>query len=218
MSKIFQFGENVEGYTIPVLNEREIRAGAGILFLFLFMAIMQAILIQNFVLLKHMIVFFLTDLVIRVLINPAYAPSLIVGRLIVRNQVPEYVGAPQKRFAWVIGIIFASVMLIHIVVLNGYGPVAGLTCMICLAFLFFEAAFGICLGCKIYPPFFKGRVQHCPGEVCEVHARQPIQKTSPVQIMIVSSFLVYIFLISFLFHDLLHKQPYDIMGIEAKVE
>ena len=36
MSKIFQFGEKVEGYNIPVLNEREIRAGAGILFLIMF--------------------------------------------------------------------------------------------------------------------------------------------------------------------------------------
>ena len=28
-----KFGEDVEGYDIPVLNEREIRASAGILFL-----------------------------------------------------------------------------------------------------------------------------------------------------------------------------------------
>ena len=38
MSKIVQFGENVEGYNIPVLNEREIRAAAGILFLFMFIS------------------------------------------------------------------------------------------------------------------------------------------------------------------------------------
>ena len=34
------FGETVAGYNIPVLNEREIRASAGILFLFMFIAIM----------------------------------------------------------------------------------------------------------------------------------------------------------------------------------
>ncbi len=34
MSKTIQFGEIVEGYNIPVLNEREVRASAGILFLF----------------------------------------------------------------------------------------------------------------------------------------------------------------------------------------
>jgi hypothetical protein len=29
MSSLKKFGENVEGYDIPVLNEREIRAAAG---------------------------------------------------------------------------------------------------------------------------------------------------------------------------------------------
>ena len=32
MNKVIQFGEEVEGYNIRVLNEREIRAAAGILF------------------------------------------------------------------------------------------------------------------------------------------------------------------------------------------
>ena len=32
MSGIGKFGEDVEGYRIPVLNEREIRAAAGMLF------------------------------------------------------------------------------------------------------------------------------------------------------------------------------------------
>ena len=34
MSRIFGFGEAVEGYAVPVLNEREVRASAGILFFF----------------------------------------------------------------------------------------------------------------------------------------------------------------------------------------
>jgi len=33
MNKIINFGEDVAGYNIPVLNEREIRAAAGILYL-----------------------------------------------------------------------------------------------------------------------------------------------------------------------------------------
>lgn len=33
MNRIIKFGEDVEGYNIPVLNEREVRAAAGILFL-----------------------------------------------------------------------------------------------------------------------------------------------------------------------------------------
>jgi hypothetical protein len=42
---------------------------------------------------------FLTDFIIRVFVNPKFSPTLIIGRLIVSNQVPEYVGAPQKKFA-----------------------------------------------------------------------------------------------------------------------
>jgi hypothetical protein len=47
------FGENVEGYNVLVLNEREIRASAGILFLFLMISFMQAILKVNFLILKY---------------------------------------------------------------------------------------------------------------------------------------------------------------------
>ena len=36
MKRVKQFGETIEGYNIPVLNEREIRASAGILYLVMF--------------------------------------------------------------------------------------------------------------------------------------------------------------------------------------
>ena len=98
MSKLFRFGEDVPGYEIPVLNEREIRAAAGILFVWAFTAVLAAIMKGSFLLLKYFILAFLVDFLIRVLINPKYAPTLIIGRLIVRRQTPEYVGAAQKKF------------------------------------------------------------------------------------------------------------------------
>src|SRR5512136_865577 len=110
MSGIVKFGEDVEGYRLPVLNEREIRAAAGLLFALMFAAIAAAALKGSFVLLKYAIAIFLPDMIIRVLVSPRWSPTLILGRLAVRNQVPEYVGAPQKRFAWIIGIALASVM------------------------------------------------------------------------------------------------------------
>lgn len=97
MRKNIRFGETVEGYSIRVLNEREIRAAAGILFLMMFISIWLAAANQSFLLLKYAIIIFLTDFLIRVLINPKYSPTLIIGRWIVRNQVPEYVGAQQKN-------------------------------------------------------------------------------------------------------------------------
>src|SRR5580658_8095037 len=108
MNKLIQFGEQVKGYNIPVLNEREIRAAAGILFLFIFMSLILILFKNDFVLAKYAITLFLTDFIIRVFINPKFSPSLIIGRLIVRNQVPEYVGAQQKKFAWIIGVILSA--------------------------------------------------------------------------------------------------------------
>lgn len=218
MNKIIKFGEDVEGYNIPVLNEREIRASAGLLFLAMFMSLMLVLFKGNFLQIKYVIIMFLTDFIIRVFVNPRFSPTLIIGRLIVRNQIPEYVGAQQKKFAWIIGVALASLMFIHLVVVNAYSPITGIICLICLVFLFFESAFGICLGCKFYPIFFKGKAQYCPGEVCDVRSRQDIQKTSKIQMLIVLGFIAYIFLSVFLLNDNFGKEPYDLFGIYDSTE
>ena len=213
MNTIIQFGENVKGYSIPVLNEREIRASAGILFLATFISLMAIIFKNNFLPIKYVITLFLTDFIIRVFINPKFSPTLIIGRLIVSKQVPEYVGAQQKKFAWIIGVALSATMFILMVVVNSYSPITGIICLICLVFLFFESAFGICLGCKFYSLFYKGKAQYCPGEVCDVKSRQDIQKTSGVQLIIVLAFIAYVVLTVFLFNEYFSKQPYDLFGI-----
>src|SRR3954471_19141814 len=192
MNKLIHFGENIEGYNIPVLNEREIRAAAGILFLATFISLMLIIFKNNFLPIKYVLTIFLTDFIIRVFINPKFSPTLIIGRLIVGNQVPEYVGAQQKKFAWIIGVVLSATMFIFMVVVNSYSPITGIICLICLLFLFFESAFGICLGCKFYSFFHKERVQYCPGETCEGRLKQDIQKTSKVQLFIVVAFIAYV--------------------------
>ncbi|MBI3125177.1 MAG: DUF4395 domain-containing protein [Ignavibacteriales bacterium] len=218
MSKVFKFGEDVEGYSIPVLNEREIRAAAGILFIMMFIAINAAASRGDFTLLKYAVVIFLTDILIRVFINPKFSPSLIIGRLIVRNQTPEYVGAQQKKFAWIIGVLLAGTMFVHLVILNLSGPVTGLICFICLIFLFFESAFGICIGCKVYSLIYRKKAQHCPGEVCEVKDRQAIQKTSLVQLLIVLGFIAYIFLTVSFFNDNFKIQPFNLFPVESTTQ
>jgi hypothetical protein len=206
------FGEEVEGYRIPVLNEREIRAAAGILFLMMFVAIAAAVTKGSFLLLKYAVAIILPDILIRVFVNPRFAPSLVLGRLIVRNQVPEYVGAQQKRFAWIIGAVLASGMFILVNVMNTYSPISGLICLTCLVFLFFEAAFGICLGCKVYALLYREKAQHCPGEVCEPRARQAIQKTSPGQVLMLLGLAAYVVLVAFLFQGTFGVQPHALFG------
>jgi hypothetical protein len=212
MKKVIRFGEDVEGYNIQVLNEREIRAAAGILFLATFTSLMFILFKGNFVPIKYVITFFFTDFLIRVLINPRFSPSLIFARLIVRNQTPEYVGAAQKKFAWIIGIILAGTMFFFFIIVNAYSPITGIICLICLIFLFFESAFGICLGCKFYPLFFKNKVQYCPGEVCDVKHKQDIQKTSVSQFFILLAFIAFSILTVYFMNGRFSEKPHALFG------
>jgi hypothetical protein len=114
--------------------------------------------------------------------------------------------------------MLATIMFIFLVVVNAFSPITGFICLVCLIFLFFESAFGICLGCKFYPVFYKEKPQYCPSEVCDVKSKQDIQKTSKVQILIVFGFIAYLFLTAVLFNDNFSKKPYDLFGIYSSVQ
>lgn len=168
MRSAIEFGQQIEGYNVRVLDERAVRAGAGILFFLAIVSFMNAWLTGNFQPTRVFVVAFLIDFTLRIFVNPLWAPSLIVGKWMVRNQQPEYVGAPQKRFAWAIGFVLALIMLCLVVLNNVIGPINLIVCATCLVLLFFETAFGICIGCKLYNLFHKDSAQLCPGGVCEV--------------------------------------------------
>lgn len=208
-----RFGEKVDGYAIDVLNEREIRAAAGLLFLAMFVTIGMAAFGHQFTPLKYAVIGFLTDILVRLLVTPRWAPTLIIGRWIVSRQVPEWVGARQKQFAWWIGAGLATVMLALQVIVNAFSPITGIICLICLVFLFFESAFGICLGCLFYNLAFKERAQHCPGEVCTPHERHPAQRTGRGHWAIVLLFAGWLLVIGWLFHERLSVPPYDLFGL-----
>ena len=106
-------------------------------------------------------------------------------------------------------------MFVLLVVVNSYSPITGIICLICLIFLFFESAFGICLGCKFYSLVYKEKAQYCPGEVCDVKSKQDIQKTTWPQILIVVAFIVFIILLVVLFQDTLKEPPFDLFGLET---
>jgi hypothetical protein len=90
MSKaLFQFGEHIPGYSVAVLNERAVRAAAGILFFFAMVTFMNAMLLGNFQPTRVFVVAFLVDFTLRIFVNPKFSPSLILGQWIVRKQEPE---------------------------------------------------------------------------------------------------------------------------------
>ncbi len=192
MIKFFEYGEKVEGYSIRVLNEREARAGAGILFVFGLLSLTNAVMLGHVIVTKFFISFFTLDFIIRVM-NPNYSPSLLLGRFFVQNQTPEYVGASQKRFAWTIGLILALPMFYMIVINPLMNPIKVVICIICLLLLITESAFSICLGCKIYNLVKKEKATHCPAGVCEIRVKEPIQQFNLAQKIIT---ILLVFLIS----------------------
>ena len=171
MNKFLHYGETIEGYPVRVVNERAVRAPAGLLFFPAVVSFMNAMLTANYQPTRLFVIVFLIDMSLR-FINPRYAPSMVLGGWIVRKQAPEWVGAPQKRFAWGLGLLLGMAMA-YLMVFNRYmGPVNMLVCGSCLLLMFFETAFGICLGCKLYNLFNKEQAQLCPGGVCEVPAQR----------------------------------------------
>jgi len=192
MEKHIYFGETVKGYDIPVLNEREARAGAGLLFMFAIISFLNSYLLHDFTFTKIFVTVFMIDFFIRIFINPKYAPSLILGRIFIQNQTPEYVGAPQKRFAWAIGFSLSVIMFFMIVIFEIMTPVKIIICLLCLALLFSETAFGICLGCFVYHWVYKKSPHYCPGDVCKIRQKEEIQKVSKLQLAIISLFLLVV--------------------------
>ena len=206
MSKpIFQFGEVRPEYQIPVLNERAVRAAAGILFFVALICFMNAWLTGNFQPTRVFVVSFLIEFSIRIFVNPRLAPVMILGQWMVRKQQPEWSGAPQKRFAWGIGFVLAATMLYLVVLNNVIGPINLVVCSLCLTLLFFESAFGICIGCKIYNAFNKENAQLCPGGVCEVPANQT-PSVSLMQLVIVIAFGLAVAGIAQWVYSSAHKQ------------
>lgn len=189
-----KIGEMIEGYDRPVLNEREIRASAGILFALGLITFMSAWQTGNFMPAKVMIVAFMLDFMVRLFINPRWAPSLIIGRFFVRSQQPEYVGAKQKRFAWWIGLVLVLIVFTFFVVKDIRGPVNLLLCILCLVFLFYESVFGVCIGCNIYHRFRPEEAKYCPGGTCQT----TVPKVPILSIPLAQKLGVVVFLIGLL--------------------
>lgn len=178
----FTYGKVIPGLVIngqpapyPVLNERAIRAGAGIMFVLGMCAFFHAFYLSNFLYIQILVSFFFVDFFMKVVIGTKFSPISQVANWIVRKQTPEYVGAMQKRFAWSIGLTLASIMMVLLFVFEVRGVVNLLICGVCLTFMFMESAFGICVGCKLYGGLLKHGVFKQPecksayaGNVCVV--------------------------------------------------
>jgi len=175
-----EYGQRVPGYDVPVINEREARAAAGILFMLGMIVIFVGIGYNHIIVARVYLAYLFLDFTIR-LFTPKYSPSLLLGKLVTINQKPEYVGGLQKRFAWTIGWFIAIPMMQWFVLHWDITFYKVLICILCLTLMFLESAFSICVGCMIYQWLFQKKAEHCPGGVCEVKQKEPIQTFNPFQ-------------------------------------
>lgn len=159
-------GEYVEGIDVPVVDERAVRASAGLLFLFGIIAVMTGAFTGELQLLRAFGMTFLLDMSMRLFVGTRYTPSLVIGSLIVRRQRPEWVGAQQKKLAWVIGLVLAFVSCTAMGLLGVAAEVQLAMCSVCLVLLFIESAFGICVGCELQRLFSREKPQLCAGDTC----------------------------------------------------
>lgn len=179
--KLFEFGRVIPGLKIdgkdapyPVVNERDARAGAGVMLLLGFVAFVYAFFLKEYFAINILVILFLIEFLVR-LADPSKAPFYLIGSFIVRKQRPEYVGAAQKRFAWGLGLAMATTVSILIYVVGYRGYVNLGFCIVCLGLMWLESAFGICVGCKMYYKLMdwgwikKPKVMPaCPGGVCAI--------------------------------------------------
>ncbi|WP_457750105.1 DUF4395 domain-containing protein [Sulfurimonas sp.] len=181
---LWEYGEKVPGYDITVVNEREARAAAGILFMLGMIVIFVGIGYNHIIVARVYLAFLFLDFFARV-ISPKYSPSMLLGKFVVRNQKPEYVGGLQKRFAWTLGWLISFPMVYWFVLHWDITFYKVMICVLCLSLMFLETAFGICVGCMIYKAIVREKPTYCPGGVCEIQKKDPIQTFNPIQKFIV---------------------------------
>lgn len=188
MGIFLNFGEKIDGYDYKVINERDARASAGIMFLLGILSLFSVYIYRTIFWAELFSITFIIEFFVRVLINPKYAPYMLIGGLIVSKQVPDWVEAKPKQFAWILGLILGVIMTYYII-FDIISPIRLGICWLCLFLLFVESVFGICLGCLLYKKL-KWKTYNCPGGICDV----PPPPYNKRKLIVIAAFLGLFFL------------------------
>ncbi len=172
------FGEYIDGTPYKVVDERVIRASAGIMLFLGLIAFVNGFVLNKFDIIPFISGFLALNFSIGLFLNPKYAPTYFLASRIVKGQAALPIGAIQKKFAWSLGLLMSGAIfglsLMLITDSSFFKPVCFL-CVWCLAFLYFESAFGICVGCMLYHQFLDWKIlkkpdvkPNCMGDSCDV--------------------------------------------------
>ena len=179
---IISFGEYINNSTYKVLDERRMRASAGIMLLLGLIAFIYAFILQEYIIIPYISGFLTVNFLIGIFINPKFSPTVFIGYIFVRKQSRLPIGAIQKKFAWVLGLgLSTAIFILSLFLLNDttyFQPVC-ILCLICLVLLYFETAFGICIGCMLYRLTIYLNIltkpkenPNCMGDTCDIETEK----------------------------------------------
>ena len=163
----------------PVVNEREVRAVAGLMFAIGLMTLMHSFYTKDMSVVTVVVPVFFTEFFLKVCKGPSWSFLAYLVRPLINNQRPEYVGAIQKRFAWTLGLVFSAAVMFVLFGMQVRGVVPLSMCATCLVLMWLESAAGVCVGCTIYRWLIDKSIlpkpallPACPGGVCELPAKK----------------------------------------------
>ncbi|WOQ69604.1 DUF4395 domain-containing protein [Microbacterium limosum] len=159
-------GQWVAGLDVPVVNERAVRASAGILFLGGFSAWLWSVSTGDLQPMRIFGMAFAIEMMLRLFVGTAFTPTLVLGTLITRPQRPEWVESRSKLLAWRLGFGMSLAGCFSLGWLGLPAIIAQVICGMCLLLLYLEAVFGICVGCVLGQRFARRKPQLCAGDTC----------------------------------------------------
>jgi hypothetical protein len=167
---------NGEMATYEVVNEKAVRLQAGIMAVLGSIGLGNALLLHNWMPIKIIVALFFIDFFAKVVVGLKFSIFYQLSDWLVRHKEPEYVGAVQKRFAWGIGLILATIMVYLQYILESKGLVPISLCTLCIVFMTLESLFGFCIGCRLYYGLISLNIIKkpevapvCPGGVCPIN-------------------------------------------------
>lgn len=147
------FGEIISGKPYKVVDENVMRLNAFLIFLMAAASFIVGFGLRKFEILPYLVSFVWFNFVIGFVVNLNFAPTIFISRLILGKEIKKPIGAIQKKFAWGLGLVLSTVILIlslFLVSNPGLFNAVCMLCMICLGITFLEAALKKCVGCELY--------------------------------------------------------------------
>jgi hypothetical protein len=174
------FGVFIEKKKFRVVDERVMRLNALFILMLAVTAFINGFELNNYAALPFIIGVIWVNFIVGIFINLNYSPTVKLANLILGSDITKPIGAIQKKFAWSLGLALSSVILGLTFFLPSHPELFNtvcVLCLICIAIIFLEVAFKICLGCELYFLAIKLKLikepepedrPNCMGDSCEV--------------------------------------------------